>query len=70
MTKISFNAQALGIANYHHGGYVGHAESFSPPVTLVSGDTSVEALFKVLGLANVKGFPRPAQGETAEDVDP
>ena len=28
MTKISFNAQALGIANYHHGGYVGHAESF------------------------------------------
>jgi len=70
MPKISFNAQALGIATYDKRGDVGHANSQRPSVAIVRSDTSIESLFKGLGFANVERFPIPRSGDLpAKDVD-
>lgn len=69
MAKISFNAQALGIARYSHCRDVRHSGSHSPLVPVMAEDTSVKALFEVLGFSNVEGFP-PCGDRSAKDVDP
>ena len=70
MTKISFNAQALGIAHHYHGCDVGHPGTFCPLVPVVSQNTSVEALFEVLGLLHIKGLPPSQRNGPTEDLDP
>lgn len=70
MAKISFNAQALGISGYDHGGDMSHASQLCPPVAFVSRDTSVEALFKILRLSHIKCLPSASGAGAAEDVNP
>jgi hypothetical protein len=70
MTKISFNAQALGIAHYSKGSNVGHPTTQGSLVPLVAKNTSVEALFEVLGFSNIKRFPPSEPGGPTKDVDP
>lgn len=56
MTKISFNAQALGIARYDKCSNVGHAvarSTFQPVVVCRPG---IEAIMEGLRLANIEGF--------------
>jgi len=69
MPKISFNAQALGIANYHKRGNVGHSEAGRPRVAIVRADPSIQSLFEGLGFANVESFPVPRDDLPTEDVD-
>jgi hypothetical protein len=56
MPKVSFNANALGIASYNQSPNMGHAVSgcaFKPVMVCRSG---IEAIVEGLRLANVKGF--------------
>ncbi|MEI4197859.1 hypothetical protein [Roseovarius sp. E0-M6] len=69
MTKISFNAQALGVASYSKGGDMGHAHARGPSETIVRRDPSIESLFKRLGFTNVERFPVPRRNLPTEDVD-
>jgi len=41
MPKISFNAQALGIASYDKRSDVGHSQARSPRVAVVRADPSI-----------------------------
>ena len=41
MPKISFNAQALGIASYDKRSDVGHSQARSPRVAVVRADLSI-----------------------------
>ncbi len=69
MPKISFNAQALGIASYDKRGDMGHVEARSPSVAVMGADTSIQALFERLGFTNVECFPIPRGDLPTEDVD-
>jgi len=70
MPKISFNAQALGIASYDKRSNVGHAEARSAQVAVVRTDPSIQSLFEGLGFTNVESFPVPRGDLPTEDVDP
>lgn len=70
MPKISFNAQALGIAIYDKRSGVGHSQARSPCAAVVISDPSIQSLFEGLGFANVEGFPVPRGDLPTEDVDP
>ena len=70
MPKISFNAQALGIANYDKCSDVRHAEARSSREAVVRSYPSVKSLFEGLGFTNVEGFPKPSGEPPTEDVDP
>lgn len=70
MPKISFNAQALGIASYDKRGDMGHAEARGPSIAIVRPDPSIQSLFKGLGFTNVESFPVPRGDLPTEDVDP
>ena len=70
MTKISFNAQALGVASYDQYSDMRHAEARSPSVTVVRPDTCIKSLFERLGFANVESFPATTDNLPTEDVDP
>lgn len=68
MSKISFNAQALGIATYHQCGNVGGPEADRTRVAVVRPDASIKSLFERLGFTNVESFP--SCGDLpAQDVD-
>lgn len=70
MPKISFNAQALGIANYDKRRDVSHSQARSSRVAVVRADPSIQSLFEGLGLTNVESFPVPRGDLPTEDVDP
>jgi hypothetical protein len=42
MPKISFNAQALGIASYDKRSNVGHSEAIGPRIAIVRPDPSIQ----------------------------
>lgn len=69
MPKISFNAQALGIASHGKRGNMGHAEVGGPSVSIVRSDVSVESLFERLGFADIEGFPTARSDRPTEDID-
>ena len=69
MPKISFNAQALGIASYNKCRNVGHAQAGSSQVAVVRADPSIQSLFEGLGFTNVESFPVPRGDSPTEDVD-
>lgn len=70
MPKISFNAQALGIASYDKRSDVGHSQARSSRVAVVRADPSIQSLFEGLGFTNVEGFPVPRGDLPTEDVNP
>ncbi len=70
MTKISFNAQALGIASYDKCSDMGHSQARSSRVAVVRADTSIQSLFQGLGFTNIQSFPAPRGDLPTEDVDP
>lgn len=69
MPKISFNAQALGIASYGERSDVGHAKARSPRMAIVAANPSIQSLFEGLGFTNVESFPVPRGKWPTEDVD-
>jgi len=69
MPKISFNANALGFASDHQSRDMSHSKTLGPAIANVAKDVSVEAIFKGLGFADIKGFPTSGRDLTAEDVD-
>lgn len=70
MPKVSFNAQALGIASYDKRSDVGHPQARSTRVAVVRADPSIQSLFEGLGFTNVEGFSVPRGDLPTEDVDP
>ena len=70
MSKISFNAQALGIASYGKRCNVGHTEASSSCVAVVNTDPSIQSLFEGLGFTNVESFPVPRRDLPTKNVDP
>lgn len=70
MPKISFNAQALGIASYHSCGNVSHAGEPYAAYPVMCTDTSIQALFERLGFANVERFPVSRNQLPAQDINP
>ncbi|WP_162619140.1 hypothetical protein [Tritonibacter mobilis] len=70
MPKISFNAQALGIASHAKRSDVGHSQARSPGIAVVRSDLSIQSLFEGLGFSNVESFPGLEGDLPTEDVDP
>ncbi len=70
MPKISFNAQAFGIASYDKRSDVGHSQARGPRVAIVRADPSIQSLFERLGFTNVESFPVPRSDLSTEDIDP
>lgn len=70
MPKISFNAQALGIASYDKRSDVGHAKEGCSRIAVMRADPSIQSLFEGLGFTNVESFPVPRGDLPTEDVDP
>lgn len=69
MTKISFNAHALGIARHDKGPNVGHAaacSTFQPVMVCRSG---IEAIIEGLSFSNIEGFVAPTDKPLTGDVD-
>ena len=70
MPKVSFNAQALGIASYDKCSDVGHPETRRSRIAIVRADTSIQSLFEGLGFTNIESFPTSRGNFPTEDVDP
>lgn len=69
MPKISFNAAALGIAEYCSDCDVSHAETFRAPAALMVRNPVVQAALERVGFPNIQSLHHPSRGGTAEDVD-
>ncbi|MFL5019687.1 hypothetical protein GR223_37225 [Rhizobium leguminosarum] len=70
MTKISLNAQAIGIAISSHNTdkiSTGTRCAFIPVVVHKPG---IDAIFEGLRLANIEGFEKPNASRFAKDIDP
>lgn len=70
MSKISFNAQALGIALNDKSTNVRHTAAgcaFHPAVVIRPG---IEAIIEGLALADIEGFKVPANKSPTRNVDP
>ena len=70
MSKISFNAQALGISSYQQYGNVSGTCVSCAQEAVVPADTSVNAIFEGLGFTNIHRFPSPAAYLPAKNVKP
>jgi len=69
MAKISFNAQALGIARYNQGTNVCHAVTRSTFKPVMVSRPGIEAIFEGLRLSNIEGFIDLGRNEPASDID-
>ena len=69
MSKISFNAKALGIATYSHDRNVGSTvvlRSFQPVMVSKPG---IEAILEGLRLSDIEGFEATRRDFPACDID-
>jgi|LGOV01.1.fsa_nt_gb hypothetical protein len=69
MSKVSFNAKALGIARYGHCSDMSHAKFLGASIPIVIRDSSIKPLMERLGFTDVKCLPVSRSEEPTKDID-
>jgi hypothetical protein len=68
VSKISFNAKALGFVVHDKSSYVGHARCNGARVAAVEPDIGIEAIFERLGFTNIESFPARKADLSAKNI--
>ncbi|WP_042118787.1 hypothetical protein [Rhizobium etli] len=69
MTKISLNAQAIGIAVSSHDPDKVRAQSACAFIPVVIHKPGIDAIYEGLRLADIEGFVKPDADKFAKDID-
>lgn len=69
MPKISFNAKALGVVNYHSHRNVSHLVAASAQKPVVVLKPGIEAIREGLRLAHIESFSSGFEGNSTSDID-